>query len=203
MYNQYSLQFYNMVAFVATLHCNIIDVAFYCLVHSTILRVCSWKIVLISHWYVYPTFFNLKSITVMQYTPNGILKNVCILSSGYILAWLYIKTLSIKDILSTPHVLSIMTSVIGRGNSSLDKQHSDHRNRCKLFFLGTRMMLDTQSGRCSSLTKSESMNFLTSDSIASMFSRLNHHCCCLTGFTSGLMLRPCIGTCGSRPGMSS
>ena len=44
--------------------------------------------------------------------------------------------------------------------------------------------------------------FLTSDLIASIISRQNHRCC-LTGFTSRLMLRRCMATCGSRLGMSS
>jgi len=37
-----------------------------------------------------------------------------------------------KDIRSNPYILSIMTSVIGRGNSSLGHALSDHENQCKL-----------------------------------------------------------------------
>ena len=36
-----------------------------------------------------------------------------------------------KDNHSNPHVLSIMTSVIGRGNSSLGQASFNHENRCK------------------------------------------------------------------------
>jgi len=37
-----------------------------------------------------------------------------------------------KDIRSNPHVLSIMTSVIGRGNSSFGQASLDHKNQYKL-----------------------------------------------------------------------
>ena len=37
--------------------------------------------------------------------------------------------------------------------------------------------------------KTKVHKFLTSNSITSMISGRNRHCCCLTGFTSGLMLR--------------
>ena len=45
-------------------------------------------------------------------------ENVCFSSSGYILIWLYPENPSMKDIRSNLQVLSIMTSVIERGNSS-------------------------------------------------------------------------------------
>ena len=71
------------------------------------------------------------------------------------------------------------------------------------FFLGTRMILATHSGCCSSLTKSESISFLTSDLIASMISRRSCCYCCLSGLASRLMLRRCIAIWGSSRGMSS
>jgi len=53
------------------------------------------------------------------------------------------------------------------------------------------------------LTKLKSMSFLTSNSIAFMISGQNCHCYCLTGFAFELILRRCIGTKGSCPGISS
>jgi len=67
----------------------------------------------------------------------------------------------------------------------------------------TGIMLSTQSGCCSSRTKPHSMILWTSISIASKLSGQNHHCCSLIGLVSGLMLRWCIATCGSRSGMCS
>jgi len=71
------------------------------------------------------------------------------------------------------------------------------------FFLGKGTMLTAQSGCCSSLTKSKSINFLTSDSIASIISIWNYCCCCLTDLASGLKLRRCIAIWGLSPGMFS
>jgi len=152
----------------------------------------------------------MESVTYLgqqQYTPRGVLKDVCFSSSGYILIWLYPEKPSIKDILSNPYVLSIITSMIGRENSSLGQAAFRSQKSMQIwifsFFLGTGTMLATQSGYCSSLTKSESMSFLTSDSIASIILGRNHHCCYLTGLVFGLMLRRCIAIWGSSPGISS
>ena len=88
-------------------------------------------------------------------------------------------------------------------------RHASFRSRKSMqiwifpFFLATGTILATQSGCSSSLMKPESMNFLTSDWIASIISGRNYRCCCLIGFTSELMLRQCIATRGSSPGMSS
>ena len=72
-----------------------------------------------------------------------------------------------KDIYSNPHVLSIMTSVIGKGNSSLGQALFRSRKSMQIrifsFFLATGTMLATQSGCYSSLMKPESISFLTSD----------------------------------------
>ena len=112
-----------------------------------------------------------------------------------------------KDILSNPHVFSIMTSVIRRENSSLGqvafRSWKSKQTWIFLFFLGTGMMLATQSGCCFFLTKLESMVFLTFDLISLMISGQNLHCCCLTDFASELILRWCLVACGSSLGMSS
>ena len=112
-----------------------------------------------------------------------------------------------KDILSNLHVLSVMTSVIGRGNTSLGQAAFRSRKSMQIrifsFFLGTEMKLATQSECCHFLTKLKSMSFLTSNSIAFMISGQNCHCYCLTGFAFELILRRCIGTKGSCPGISS
>ena len=133
-------------------------------------------------------------------------KKICFSSSGYILIWLYPENPSMKDIRSNPHVLWIMTSVIGRGNSSLGQASFRYRKSMQIrifpFFLATGTILPTQLGCCSSLMKPESIIFLTSDWIAYIISGRNRRCSCLTGFTSKLMLRWCIATWGSRPGIS-
>jgi len=106
-----------------------------------------------------------------------------------------------KYIRSNPHVLPIMTSVIRRGNSSLGQASFRSRKLMQtqifLFFLVIETILAIQSGCCSFLMKSESISFLTYDWIASIISGQNHHCCCLTGFASGLILKQCIVTWGS------
>jgi len=88
-----------------------------------------------------------------------------------------------KDIHSNPHLLSIMTSVIRRENSSLGQTSFRSRKlmqtRIFPFFLVTGTILATQSGCCSYLMKSESISFLTSDWIASIISRRNPRCCYL------------------------
>lgn len=96
-----------------------------------------------------------------------------------------------KDMRSKLHVLPIMTSVIGRRNSSLE--HASLR-LWKLmqiwifpFFLATGTILATQSAYCSSLMKCELMSFLTLASMASIIEGRNHHCGCLNGFFSESM----------------
>jgi len=82
---------------------------------------------------------------------------------------------SMKDICSNPHVLSIMTSMIERGNSPL--RHASFRSQKSMqtrifpFFLVTGTILATQLGCCSSLIKSEFISFLTSDWIAFILGR--------------------------------
>jgi len=89
---------------------------------------------------------------------------------------------SIKDILSNPQVFSIMTSVIGRGNSSLGqaafRMKLDENSDLPILLRDGNET--TQSGCYSSLTKLESMSFLTFDSIASIISGKNRCCFCLT-----------------------
>ena len=82
------------------------------------------------------------SWTALSYTPNGVHNDVYFSSSGYILIWLYPKKSSIKDILSKPYVLSIMTSVIGNENSSLGQAVLRSRKSMQtlifLFFIAQR-----------------------------------------------------------------
>ena len=96
---------------------------------------------------------------------------------------------------------------LGEGIRLWDRLHLDRENRCKSrsshFFLVMGMMLATQSRCYSFLMEPESISFLTFDWIASIISGRNHRCCCLTSFTFELMLRRCIATRGSKPGMSS
>src|SRR3954470_883934 len=100
-----------------------------------------------------------------------------------------------------------MISVTGNGNSSFG--HASLRLRKSMqmridpFFLVTGTMLETQSGCCSLRINPESISLRTSCPMASIMYGRKRLCGCLTGFASALMLRRCIATFGSMPGMSS
>ena len=140
-------------------------------------------------------------------TPNGVRNDVYFSLSEYILIWLYPEKPSIKDILSKPYLLSIMTSVMGNENLFLGeailRSWKSIQIQIFLFFLSKGTMLATQSGCCSSRMKPYLMSFCTSASLASMMSGQNHRCYYLTGLASSLMLRWCMATWGSKPCMFS
>src|SRR3954466_2493767 len=99
-----------------------------------------------------------------------------------------------------------MISVTGNGNSSFG--HASLRLRKSMqmridpFFLVTGTIFETQSGCCSSRINPESISFRTSCSMASIMLGRKRLWGCLTGFVPTLMLRRCIATLGSKPGMS-
>jgi len=139
--------------------------------------------------------------------PNGVRNDIYFLSSGHILIWLCSEKPSIKDILSKPHVLSIVTLVMCNKNSSLGQTVLRSRKLVQtlifLFFLRMGTMLATQSGCCSPRRKPHSMSLWISVSIAAIMWGPNCHYYWLTGSLSSLMLKRCITTWGSRPGISS
>jgi len=198
---KYRLQICYMIAFVKAFHYNVIYVAFHYFAYMLM------KNCIHSSMICYPCVLQSEGHDSIAIHPQWRPERCMLFIVGYILIWLYLEIPSIKDIRSNPHVLSIMTSVIGRENSSLG--HALFRSWKLMqtlifpFFLVTGLILATQSGCYSSLIKPKSISFLTSNWIVSIISGRNCHCCCLTGFASGLMLRRCIATWGSSLGMSS
>ena len=144
-------QVIEMVAFTATLGCNIVNITFH--------RYSQ----MITENYAHGALISCTRILqserhyCVKYTPNGILNDVCFSSSECILIWLYPEKPSMKDILSKPHVLSIMTPVMGNKNSYLGQAALRSQKSMQTlifpFFFSTGTILATQSGCCSSWMK--------------------------------------------------
>ena len=91
---------------------HIINIHLNFLVHQIMNRV------VIALWYVAPTFFNPKGITLKQNVPQGVINVIFSMSSEAILIWLYPKNPSMNKKTLNFAVLSTNISMSGNGKSS-------------------------------------------------------------------------------------
>jgi len=186
-----------MIAFVATLHSNIVDLAIYGFAYMLVKDCVNGTLICWAH--ILQTEGHHCVTVDSQWCSDGWMPLILWIHLDLIISWEAVH----EGHSSNPHVLSILTSV---NNSLLGQATFRSRKSMQIrifpFFLGTGIMLATQSRCYSFLMKPESMTFLTFDLIASIISGRNRRCCCLTSLASGLMLRWCIAIWESSLGMS-
>jgi len=166
---------------------------------------CSWKIIFIALWYVALAFFKTKGITIAVYFKRY--SERCVLFIFRVHLNLIIPWEAIHEGYSfKPHVLSIMTSVIGRENSSLGQAAIRSWKLMQIqifpFFWGRELCWPPNQDL---IFSDEIRVYKLLDFWFNCFHNLETELSLLLldWLVSELMLRRCIEIWGSSPGMSS